>query len=218
MAATLVFAALIATPLVAATLQAPQPKGALYNPRDYPQSAMRNDEMGVARIRVTVSPKGKPIDCAVIYSSDTESLDKASCAVMLARGSYTPAQDATGQPLYGVVRRLVSWSFGLSSANHRAFEERNQPSDIDIIVTVTALPAGLVAPVAVIADVLVTPTGQIADCNADAGGAVPVELAQLACVQAKALSHAMPAVDPTGVAVMSVQQIKLAFITEPAAK
>lgn len=211
-------AALVAAPLAAATLSAPQPKRVFYNLRDYPQSAMRNDEMGTARIRVTVSPKGKPIACTVIHSSGTESLDKASCAVMLERGDFTAAQDMTGAPVYAVVQTAVSWSFGLSRADQRAFEARDRPDDIDIVVAVAALPAGLAAPVALIATVMVAPTGEIVACSADAGGAVPPALSQLACTQARSLAHPTPARDAAGAVVASVQQLKLAFVVEPAAK
>ena len=211
-------AACLAAPLAAAPLRAPQLKASPYTVRDYPQSALRNDEMGYARIRVTVSPQGKPIGCSVIDSTDIASLDKASCEIMLKRGKFTPAHDAAGQPSYGVIRTSVPWYIGFNPADMRAIEARNRPPDIDIVVAVAALPAGLAAPLALLADVQVSATGRITGCNAEAGGAVPAELAQLACVQARTLGRPQPARDGSDAPVASVQQLKLAFVVEPATK
>lgn len=214
----LALALCVAVPLAAAPLRAPQLTGSPYTVRDYPQSALRNDEMGYARIRITVSPQGKPIGCSVIDSSDVISLDKASCDIMLKRGKFTPAQDAAGRPSYGVVRASVPWYIGFNPADMRAIEARNRPPDIDIVVSVAALPAGLASPLAVLADVEVSASGTVTDCNVEAGGAVPAELVRLACAQARTLGRPLPARDAGDVPVASVQQLKLAFVVEPATK
>ncbi|HPU16097.1 MAG TPA: TonB family protein [Polymorphobacter sp.] len=215
----LAVAAVVATPVAAAMTPA-KLAASPYTAGDYPQSASRNSEMGYARIRVIVSPQGKPIDCAVVDSSGTASLDAASCAVMLKRGAFTPARDDNGQPAFAVHEQTVPWFIAFNARDMRAREAQvPRPSDIDVEVNVASLPAGLVAPLAVIADVMVNNEGRVVQCAADAGASVPPPaLARAACTQVGTLVKFEPARDAGGTRVASVQQAKVVFLVEaPAA-
>lgn len=65
---------------------------------DYPSSAMRNEEEGTVRVRLTVGPNGRVSDCSVTSSSGSSSLDSATCRLLKSRARFTPAKNNQGQP------------------------------------------------------------------------------------------------------------------------
>ncbi|WP_166430459.1 TonB family protein [Polymorphobacter arshaanensis] len=188
-----------------------------YTAWDYPQLASHNSQMGYTRIRVTVSPQGKPFECLVIASSGTASLDAASCDIMLKRGQFTPARDDKGKSSYALYEQTVPWFIAFNAKDMQALEASYpKPNDADIEVNVARLPAGLASPLAVIADVMVSRDGKLLQCAADAGGSVPAALAKAACAQVAALVNFKTAL-VDGRAVPSVQQVKVVFFSEPQA-
>ncbi|NYT40364.1 energy transducer TonB [Sphingomonas sp. R-74633] len=76
---------------------------------DYPAAAIRANEQGSTSVRLTISAHGFPSDCAVIQSSGSASLDKATCLLIQRRTHFSPARDATGQPTEGSVDMGFDW-------------------------------------------------------------------------------------------------------------
>jgi protein TonB len=76
---------------------------------DYPASAIRGEEQGTTRFRLTVSPAGRVTDCVVTASSGSGALDTATCRIMKSRARFTPAMNSDGQPVGDTVASAIRW-------------------------------------------------------------------------------------------------------------
>ena len=76
---------------------------------DYPPSALRAEEQGTSVIAWTINTSGRVENCHTTSSSGSSALDEAACRAITRRGRYTPAQNATGQPIATTKSRRVSW-------------------------------------------------------------------------------------------------------------
>ena len=76
---------------------------------DYPASALRNEEQGTTRFRLTVGSDGRVADCAVTSSSGSSALDGTTCRIMKNRARFTPARDSSGQPTADSVTGAIRW-------------------------------------------------------------------------------------------------------------
>ena len=76
---------------------------------DYPASAMRNEESGTTRFRLTVGPDGRVTNCVVTSSSGSAALDAATCRIMRSRARVTPARDQFNQPTTDSVSSAITW-------------------------------------------------------------------------------------------------------------
>jgi protein TonB len=76
---------------------------------DYPASALRGEEQGATRFRLTVGPDGRVQDCTVTGSSGSSSLDSATCRIMKSRARFTPARDSTGSATGDTVSSTIRW-------------------------------------------------------------------------------------------------------------
>ncbi len=90
----------------------PSPKGNpgnWANSNDYPSRALREEQEGVTRFRVSVGPDGRVASCDVTGSSGSSELDSATCSLITRRGRFTPANDGEGQPVSGSWSSSVRW-------------------------------------------------------------------------------------------------------------
>lgn len=71
----------------------------LITTEDYPPSALRNEEQGTVRVRLSVDTSGRVTGCTVSQSSGHSSLDQTTCRLLQRRARFTPARDNTGQPI-----------------------------------------------------------------------------------------------------------------------
>ena len=76
---------------------------------DYPDSALRNDEQGTTRFRLSVGTDGRVTDCTVTGSSGSSALDAATCRLTKSRARFTPARDASGNPATDNVASAIHW-------------------------------------------------------------------------------------------------------------
>jgi TonB family protein len=76
---------------------------------DYPADALRNGQSGASTILWTIGTDGVVSDCKVIASSGVDSLDRAGCRAIMARGHYSPALDKAGKPMISHQMRRVMW-------------------------------------------------------------------------------------------------------------
>jgi TonB family protein len=90
---------------------AKQPGGlqSLFSADDYPQRAVMLGERGRARIRIKVGDKGETSDCAVLASTGSTDLDRATCEVIRRKAGFSPALDLDGKPIRSVVVTTVYW-------------------------------------------------------------------------------------------------------------
>ena len=77
---------------------------------DYPNSALRGNEQGKARVRLRVDANGKVTECFVMHSSGSADLDKETCDVYRTRYHYSPAVDTYGKPMASFVVSSVVWA------------------------------------------------------------------------------------------------------------
>lgn len=83
--------------------------GSYVSDADYPAEAIRREEQGVTRFRLTVSPDGRVSDCAVTGSSGSTALDSATCRLMKSRARFSPARDSDGKPTTDTVANAIKW-------------------------------------------------------------------------------------------------------------
>ena len=76
---------------------------------DYPPSSLRGNEEGTSAIAWTINTQGRVENCRTTSSSGSAALDRAACQAITRRGRYTPAQDASGNPIATSSSRRVVW-------------------------------------------------------------------------------------------------------------
>jgi protein TonB len=76
---------------------------------DYPASAIRNEEQGTTRFRLTVGENGRVTNCEIVGSSGSSALDNATCRIMRSRARFTPARNNLGQPTTDTHVASITW-------------------------------------------------------------------------------------------------------------
>lgn len=76
---------------------------------DYPASAIRDEQQGTTRFRLTVGADGRVTDCAVTGSSGSPALDATTCRLMKSRARFTPARDSDGKGTTDTVSNAIRW-------------------------------------------------------------------------------------------------------------
>lgn len=77
---------------------------------DYPREARIARREGTTKVGFIIDETGRATDCVIVRSSGDVYLDTGSCALVVARGLYRPARDATGQALESGQTAEISWS------------------------------------------------------------------------------------------------------------
>lgn len=89
-----------------------QPKAnlvALFSTDDYPLQALRNLEQGTVAAVVRVGADGRVMDCIVVQSSGSPSLDLQTCRIIWTRARFEPARDGKGRPVESALRQRIRW-------------------------------------------------------------------------------------------------------------
>jgi protein TonB len=94
------------TPRKAKPLGAP---GKWVSEADYPAGALRRGQQGAAAFDLIIRPDGRVSDCRITRSSGSAELDAATCAKVSERASFTPADDAKGDPVAGSFSGVIRW-------------------------------------------------------------------------------------------------------------
>jgi TonB family protein len=80
---------------------------------DYPAQALREEDVGKARVVLLIDEQGKVGDCLLVETSGNASLDAMTCIALKQRGKFQPALDASGKPLRSVYSQAISWRISL---------------------------------------------------------------------------------------------------------
>ncbi len=83
--------------------------GSLISDGDYPALALRNREEGSVGFRLIVGPNGRVTDCSIVRSSQSVSLDGATCRLLTARARFEPARDSSGNTIADSVVGRIVW-------------------------------------------------------------------------------------------------------------
>jgi protein TonB len=77
--------------------------------RDFPDQIQRSwPKGGAIFLRLRIQPNGKPSQCDVMRSFGNSAADQWTCSLMMQRGLFRPARDASGNPIagwYGYIQR-----------------------------------------------------------------------------------------------------------------
>ena len=76
---------------------------------DYPGDLRTQAVGGIAVFTVTVGVNGRVKSCAIVATSGSAGLDKATCEILAVRASFQPATDAAGKPIEAEYSNSVRW-------------------------------------------------------------------------------------------------------------
>ena len=73
----------------------------LFSTDDYPSRALRNEEQGTVRARLTIDSRGRVSGCTITQSSGSAELDSTTCRLLERRARFDPATDSNGNRVEG---------------------------------------------------------------------------------------------------------------------
>ncbi|MBS0504814.1 MAG: TonB family protein [Proteobacteria bacterium] len=76
---------------------------------DYPAGALAKAASGSTIVELMIDTDGRISQCRVDTSSGSIELDATACALIKARGRFTPGKDASGRRIEGIYRQRVAW-------------------------------------------------------------------------------------------------------------
>ncbi len=164
-------------------------------------------------IRVIVAPTGSVQGCELEGTSGIGELNKLTCKIMLRRSKFRPAS-IDGLPVFGVYRTTILWAVA------NAPFDTSKLSRADIQNTVEHLPQGVTSPNIVGVAFAVDSMGAKSACVSDDTRRALYKrmenhpaLVAVACEQIMKNFKAVPALDPVGNRVPSVQNALVEFST-----
>lgn len=91
----------------------PQPKfdkvASLFSAADYPAAAFAANQQGTVHFSLTVGADGRVLNCNIVGSSGSTSLDVGTCNVLRRRATFVPARTSGGTPTVGTYESFVNW-------------------------------------------------------------------------------------------------------------
>jgi TonB family protein len=81
---------------------------------EYPGVSIQNNEQGIVIARLGVDASGKVTSCAVLVSSNSSNLDRATCTIAVIRWKFHPAIGADGKPT--AAPRVIGVEFRLEDS------------------------------------------------------------------------------------------------------
>ncbi|SNS63351.1 hypothetical protein SAMN06295912_1111, partial [Sphingomonas laterariae] len=76
---------------------------------DLPRGVLTRDESVISDVTLKISATGKVSECLVLKPGKYPELDVRTCQLILARGNYRPALDASGQAVESETWHRVRW-------------------------------------------------------------------------------------------------------------
>lgn len=73
----------------------------LFSTDDYPSRALRNEEQGTVRARLTIDTRGRVSGCSIVQSSGSAMLDETTCRLLERRARFSAATDSSGNAVAG---------------------------------------------------------------------------------------------------------------------
>jgi hypothetical protein len=200
---------------LAAQLSLPVPDvRVFFSYEDMPAYVVREGVNRFVSTRTTIRPDGTPQDCTEERGSGDAKLDALTCLIILKRAKVQPAKWVDGSATYAVVRVPVTWSVGGPPSESEI--QKAYPPDLDI--TINRLPSGAHNRTRLDLMIAVNEVGRVVGCGDapkakwDHTKAFP-DLVPLACQQMATQFTAIPAKDPAGKQVRSVQTASVVFST-----
>lgn len=76
---------------------------------NYPDEARDRGEQGLVRAKLAIAPTGRVVGCRIASTSGHESLDRATCQVVLDNARFEPARDRAGNAMSSTYMLAVRW-------------------------------------------------------------------------------------------------------------
>jgi protein TonB len=76
---------------------------------DYPAAAIRAEDQGTTRFRLSIGSDGRVTECTITSSSGSSALDSTTCRLMKQRARFTPARDSSGKAVGDTVGGGIRW-------------------------------------------------------------------------------------------------------------
>ncbi len=89
-----------------------EPKGDLlrfFSSSDYPRDALDKGQSGAVGVLLWIETDGRASKCEVIEPIDSLALQQQTCNILKQRGRFTPATDASGNPIRSPVTARIRW-------------------------------------------------------------------------------------------------------------
>lgn len=83
--------------------------GSWVTSEDYPPSAVRQGHDGTVAFKLQIDRAGIPADCAIEHSSGYDELDQQVCTLLVKRARFSPALDASGNPMTATYHNRFTW-------------------------------------------------------------------------------------------------------------
>ncbi len=170
---------------------------------DYPSALLPHRMVAIVGVTLTLSPEGKPIRCDISRSSGIPDVDSYTCAILMKRGKYKPAKDAAGNPMFGIERTHIVWQTAPGTIDYNG----------DFEVPVDRLPQGSKRRSQRIA-FAVDENGAVDWCGPFEPKDRRPDLVQVACGGLVDRIRIEPARNEAGIAVPSVQDALIHFVTD----
>ena len=181
-------------------------------PDDFPKMAIHNNEQGYSSFTLLVDPQGNVANCVITKSSGFSDLDDRTCMLVTKRAHFKPAKNENGQPSYGVYHSTVSWIAGSDTQVIQKWVRANPaPSLFDLSIPAPDITRRTRDVVNETVGVMVDENGQKKGC-----GVIPSRttdnLGEAACQAAVAGWKPLPASNPNGRQVESIQTVVVRFV------
>lgn len=204
----LIIAALCITPATAADVSPRLMGGAWLAKREPPPSILKRGERVLTWLALDISPEGLLVACHVKQSSGYPSLDDYACNLFKEHGRFSPARDASGNAVPGVMEQYLTWeaSKNATDADSSRASAAKPGSDVGNWVNTEDLPRGLMRSDEVVESSLaltVSAKGRVTRCDIWISSARP-ELDRRACELMIIRGHYAPARDAAGNPVQGV--------------
>ncbi len=79
---------------------------------DFPDKSLLQGHNGLVRFRLDVDASGQPVGCTVLYRTNPDEFADLSCKLVLQRAHFTPALDASGEPVKSYYITNIRWVAG----------------------------------------------------------------------------------------------------------
>jgi len=76
---------------------------------DLPKGALKRGEIAISDLLVNISTTGRVAECRMPKPGNHPELDLLGCQLMVVRGNYQPALDASGQPVESIDWHRIRW-------------------------------------------------------------------------------------------------------------
>jgi len=100
-----------------------------FSDADYPAEAILAEEQGTVGFELNIAADGSVSGCRVEQSSNSASLDEATCRILTSRARFRPALDSRGRAVPDRMKGRIRWVFPVELPDPGSTEEADLTSE-----------------------------------------------------------------------------------------